>query len=274
MKKIFSNFGFNAYKVLGLKLYIIYIFCVIKNVKHILKNKNLISVDRAMTRHLSEAKFKLPFNNKYIKIDVKELDIKIKEDSYSFGLIRELLIRNCYFKFHNNLDFNNTKTVIDLGSNRGFFTIMCSSFADKIVSVEADDKYNEQFIANMNKNDFKNITIINKFIGGINNKENSKKIPQISLSELMFLNDIKVIDFLKIDIEGSEYDLFSKTEDSIFNKIKNISMELHPENGKNSTIIKKLKKNNFHVTLKDDSFNDVEEIEKGCFIYAQNLEWI
>lgn len=274
MKKILSNYGLDAYKVLGLKYYLIYILCTIKNAIHILKNRNLVNVDKEMSKYLSKANFNLLILNKKIEIDVKEIDNNVKEDSFCFGLIRELLIRNCYFKFHTDLDFKSLNTVIDLGSNRGIFSIICSSFAHKIVSVEADNNYNEQFIVNLNRNNFKNISIINKFIGGLNDKENCAILNKTSLKEIMQSNNIEIIDFLKIDIEGSEYELINNLEDSIFLKIKNISMELHPNNGNNEKLVKKLIKNQFRVIVKDDAFNNVEDIEKASFIYARNQKWI
>ena len=57
----------------------------------------------------------------------------------------------------------------------------------------------------------------------------------IYLNELFKNYRIHRCDFLKIDCEGAEYNIFYHTSDKTFNKIRTISMEFHDVEGNNST---------------------------------------
>ena len=62
--------------------------------------------------------------------------------------------------------------------------------------------------------------------------------------------DEKIIDLLKIDIEGAEYEFFSSISDRNIKKIKKIIIEYHRNNDyKVMDIIKKLTKNDFRFRL-------------------------
>jgi hypothetical protein len=52
-------------------------------------------------------------------------------------------------------------------------------------------------------------------------------IETISLDEIILENNIKNIDILKIDIEGSEYDILPELGDDIINMCKQITVEFH-----------------------------------------------
>lgn len=50
----------------------------------------------------------------------------------------------------------------------------------------------------------------------------------ITIPEFLSLKKIKKIDFLKIDAEGTEYDIFLKGDISFLDKVEQIGMECHP----------------------------------------------
>lgn len=52
-------------------------------------------------------------------------------------------------------------------------------------------------------------------------------IQTISLEDLMSENNIDYIDILKIDIEGSEYEVMTNISDDCYSKIKQITVEFH-----------------------------------------------
>ena len=52
-------------------------------------------------------------------------------------------------------------------------------------------------------------------------------IETISLDDIIMENNITNIDILKIDIEGSEYDILTETSDEILNMCKQITIEFH-----------------------------------------------
>ncbi len=64
------------------------------------------------------------------------------------------------------------------------------------------------------------------------NVHNTKKItvPCISLSKIVALNQLDKIDLLKIDCEGSEYDILYNTAASVVQMAKHIAIEVHDVN--------------------------------------------
>ena len=70
------------------------------------------------------------------------------------------------------------------------------------------------------------------------------------------------IDYLKMDIEGSEYDVIDNINNELANKIDQISIEIHEPLYKYPILIDKLKELKFKVILFDDPaiVNKVSEI--------------
>lgn len=67
-----------------------------------------------------------------------------------------------------------------------------------------------------------NGTIIFSYFNGIEHD-----IKTISLKKIIEENNLEYIDILKIDIEGSEYDVLENLEEELFGKIKQITVEFH-----------------------------------------------
>lgn len=64
----------------------------------------------------------------------------------------------------------------------------------------------------------------NKFIGDTKKHGESIKVPVISLGEL--LKDVEVVEFMKVDIEGGEWEVISDSSNDTLNKIKRIAVEI------------------------------------------------
>jgi FkbM family methyltransferase len=106
-------------------------------------------------------------------------------------------------------------TVIDLGAHVGIFTeFAISRNAGRIISFEKDEEIYSHLISNIND---PRAVLLNKTIGKHDYTINN------------ILNDhiLSKIDFLKIDIEGYEYDLLFSTPDETFDKISKIAIEFH-----------------------------------------------
>jgi len=137
-------------------------------------------------------------------------------------------------------------TVIDLGANVGIFTeFAISRNAGKIISFESDEEIYSHLISNIND---PRAILLNKTIGKHDYTINN------------ILNDYNLskIDFLKIDIEGYEYELLFSTPDETFDKINKIAIEFHCwdyQSGNNEyynhmlQIIDKLKSLGFNCVL-------------------------
>ena len=220
MKKFFLNFGINTYRVLGTLNYIILLTSLLLNIKKIIQQKKLIPIDNTFK------KIQLKFNkNKYF-INIEKLNYLCQETD-TFALIREIFFRDVYLKGFNH-DHLKKFICIDLGSNRGIFSVIASKTFKFVICVDFQKKYNKCIDEIMSSNNQKNYEIINGVIGNLEFPELSDKSildkKTINLNELIInkTNEDKI--FLKIDIEGGEFKLF---DDIDLKLIDIIVMEIH-----------------------------------------------
>ena len=129
--------------------------------------------------------------------------------------------------------------VLDVGANIGFFTIL-SSEAKKVIAIEPVERCIKILKNNIYMNDMKNVEVLNVALGDgkplyieetsavnlskIVNKpgENTKEISSFDLN--YFVKEYNA-NFVKIDAEGYEYEIFGKGK--IPKGINKISMEFH-----------------------------------------------
>jgi FkbM family methyltransferase len=187
------------------------------------------------------------------------------------GFIDELILEKCYFPDH-TFEIKDDYVVIDAGSNIGTFSIFSACYCPngKVISVEADKYDYKRLVENIEANSFSNIETLNMALtektGEVffsdcsvrddtlsDNKKQpyfySGKCESITLQDIIKKFDLKKIDFLKLDIEGSEFKIFDDVE--WLNLVKIISMEVHAEpNDKKTLYLKKiLEENNFLVQI-------------------------
>lgn len=141
--------------------------------------------------------------------------------------------------------------VIDLGANIGVFSILAAKLGGQVVSVEAQEQMLPKIKKNLERNHL-TAKVIHGMIGsgtGFFSATNQTIAPPITLDEIMTKVGLDHIDFLKIDIEGSEFGLFSKPGEWI-SKTEKIAMEIHPQFGNPVIITNTLKKAGFQVSTK------------------------
>ena len=191
-------------------------------------------------------------------IDFDYADRMAKEGIVAFGEAREIYISDVYFRNH-TVDLSRIRTVVDLGGNTGLFSVFAASFADHVVYVEANEKYDSILRHNMTLNGFKNFSVENVFVGaGGFNATDYRDVPRKTLDEIMNSRGMDYLDFLKIDIEGSEFELF-KNHGKWLARVCNLSMEVHPECGDVEDIVQILERAGFDVVL-----------EAGIYLSASN----
>ena len=258
-KLIFQNFGFNALRTLGLKQYLYLIESFFQTISSIIKKKNLDILDEHFSNKIGI--LNVNFKGHRFKIDLKTSYNLANEGSFTFGLVRELYIKNCYFIY---FDFKkkDIKNVVDLGGNRGVFSLLAANLAQNIIYVEPQIKYKKILEHNLRLNNFHNVTLINKFVGKNLNLEFD--CDYISVKNILKNENINVIDFLKIDIEGSEFELF---DTELLNKIKYIAMEIHPEYGTLEFLCKQFIEAGFKIKLTTMNFSVLKNLQTKNLIY-------
>jgi FkbM family methyltransferase len=177
---------------------------------------------------------KIGVNKKFILYLSKE-DSGLSTQLRTFGF-REPLNTKHYYNFINSSD-----KILDIGSNIGVFTIL-SEKAKQIVCIEPLKQAIFLFEKNIEKNKLsKKTKIINAAIGK-KGKLLIEICPQLNLSKIVAkknknteeIESIPLKDlvekynsnFLKLDVEGYEYEILHK---KIPKKINKISMEFHTQ---------------------------------------------
>lgn len=162
--------------------------------------------------------------------------------------------------------------VVDIGANYGFFTKYAQmKGAQKIYCFEPSNKIFKYLEKNL-QNDY-GVVLDNSAVSNYNGvaffsdspnsagsriSENGYEVRVKNINDVL-LNEIpNQIDYLKIDCEGAEYEIFEAINGDSLDKVKKIAVEYHDEKSKN-TILQKLKSHNFII-------ND----DKNSIIFSSN----
>ena len=204
---------------------------------------------------------------------LKQFDFLEKEQEER--LYEEIFINNEY-----DITFEDMKDreIIDIGANCGMFSMKSVMMgAKKVVSVEPVQKTKDKFQSFVDRANFNDkITILKNAVSDIEGKEitishnpnsgsnsiynvkdDCELVSTITLSKLMqYVNGNNIL--LKIDCEGSEYDIILNANSEDMNRITKIVIEIHSDihpiyKGKN-IIESKLESFGFNKIKEDQMF--------------------
>lgn len=175
------------------------------------------------------------------------------------GLKLPLYLRNRYYDTHifhqifirEEVDFyydSKVKIIMDCGANIGLASLyFLRKFPDaEIISIEPE--FLNFNLLKTNTQAYKNIKVLhsavwfeNKNLKIIDNGEGEasyitsetgslksiEEVKAFTINEIMLMNNLKFIDLLKMDIEGSEYEIFNNDVSEWLNKSNMIAVEIH-----------------------------------------------
>jgi FkbM family methyltransferase len=168
-------------------------------------------------------------------------------EASSISIINEVFFYQDYLHYYHG---ETPHTVIDIGANIGYFTVFAKTCFPKarVIAFEPFEKSFLRLKEHISLNGFVNVQAINKAVGkatgstqlflagdsGENsivrgNSATSKAVTveTISFEDVFREFKIESCDFLKVDCEGAEYDIFYGLPESLFPRIKHIAMETH-----------------------------------------------
>lgn len=212
----------------------------------------------------NEQIYECPYFNKFYN----KPNIRLSNSIPYYHNLEEFFVIEKYKTFFNKKYEN----VVDAGANVGVFIkyILNKKLSKKIVAVECDPDALKDLHKNFEEET--KVKIIPKalhtksdtveFYHSVDNPVTSASIlnnnndsievinvESITLKEL--IDELGFIDLLKVDIEGSEYDIFSDLKEELLLKINNIFIECHffkeEYQIKFNELIIKMKKNNFEI---------------------------
>jgi FkbM family methyltransferase len=177
--------------------------------------------------------YELPLNTPELEEHFRNANNFTKEILHQFNDL------NYYKEFLTPED----KVILDFGSNVGLFAIHVSPWAEKVLAFEPTPAHYK--LNKLLTKKFKNIKTTEAAVAGetgevtfytssenstmnslINRKENSFQVKSISIVDI--LSKFKSVDFIKMDIEGSEiYALTPEAIKEIASKAKRILIEFH-----------------------------------------------
>ncbi len=183
-------------------------------------------------------------------------------DGAYFGTAREICCRGVYSAIP-GFEIADSDVVVDLGANVGVFTTLAAIRGKRVVAVEAQSGFIGIIESNLKNNRCRDkASVALGLIGagsGLFRERSERKAashwgnepPTLSLGEIIESYELEQIDFLKVDIEGSEFDLLSDAAGWL-PRVRRLAMEVHLQYGDLRKIVRSLKTAGFEVRLVDN----------------------
>lgn len=252
----------NALKVLGVCGYLRLLATFLRRLPDVVRIGDLRPLDRAMARSVDTFRFR----NKTLRFDCAYCDEVIQDGSYAFGIVREILIRDCYFRYLPKDTLSNLDTVVDLGANRGMFSTLAATSARRVLSIEAEPAFRQVIERNARINAFEHVVVETVFIGAGGTLGDDAAHDHVDLSELLDRHGFETVDLMKIDIEGSEFALFEHP--GWLHRVKRFCMEVHNKCGDVQRILSCVQSHGSSIILADSDLRRVGAEDNFEFIYA------
>jgi hypothetical protein len=184
-------------------------------------------------------------------------------NSYTFGTVREMFTNDVYLRAFK--DPMRCSCVLDLGSNRGIFSLIAAKVlaARLVICVDPRSKYERVHSLLSQQNDVPAAKVYWKLLGSTTTEQTDPAY--VSMATIIRENHLSVIDFAKIDIEGAETEIFA--EPCWLAMTQNIAMELHPEFADVTPVLKAVEHSGFQWKT-TDQFGRPCNPQQAMFLYA------
>ena len=209
------------------------------------------------------------------KFDIRELRYQGRRVHFAeshLGMLREIFGRRVYDREMATRPFG---TVIDLGASSGFFTLYAiASGADKVYAVDAQMEVLGVLKENIRLNRLADKVVVEccavgASVGAMRSTVKEQGIRVEALGSLLCKWGIVHVDFLKVDIEGSEFDLFASPDIERWLPLTDrVALEYHRAYGNPRDISEILRRSGFSVVERPNS----AESDQFGYIVASRQE--
>jgi FkbM family methyltransferase len=189
--------------------------------------------------------------------------------AYTAGA-REMYCRNVYLR--TGLVMPRTGWVVDLGANRGLFSVWAAMAGAEVVAVEAQQGFAPLIRGLAAHNGVETrVHVKTAFAGGATTPGatvgvladdrrwtttthgGAQRPAGVSVPEIMSDYQIDRIGLLKSDIEGGEFAVFGVDEDlGWLGRVDQMVLEVHPDHGDAAGLIDRLRQHGYRVDLRDN----------------------
>lgn len=197
------------------------------------------------------------------------------------GAARELYGRKVYFALP-DFHIRPGDVVVDLGANAGVFTTLAARLARRVIAVEAQSEFVDCIRTNLRRNSCEEkaavvFGLIGSGAGLLSDRETLESAshynlppPSLTMDGLLREHGVGVVNFLKVDIEGSEFDLFFN-DNGWLSRVERIAMEVHLQFGDAGALSALLDGRGFDVVLLDNRQRVVTRLEgAGGYLFARS----
>jgi FkbM family methyltransferase len=206
---------------------------------------------------------------------------------------REMYCRNVYLR--TGFAMPRTGWVLDLGANRGLFSVWAARAGAQVIAVEAQQGFGPEIqrLAELNGVGSR-VHVEIAMVGGaawagatvgvLADDErwaaSSHGAPGrpagLSVPQLMSAYQVGRIGLLKVDVEGGEFAVFSAEEDLRWlDQVDQVVMELHPAFGDAPALVGRLRQHGFAADPRDDEGTAVPAGSgRAAYVYCRRISHI
>jgi FkbM family methyltransferase len=182
------------------------------------------------------------------------------------------------YSFGRGFDIGPNDVVVDLGCNVGVFTVLAACAGRSVLAVEAQAGLVGEAESTLQMNGCADrARIVHALVGADSGFFHADPRlvddpwigdpPRITMSDLLV--NLPVVDLLKVDIEGSEFALFSEEPNlSWLTGVRRITMEVHPEFGCASSLSSTLAARGFRFQFVTNHGASTENLDEIGYLFA------